>query len=241
MVQALQERGAEVLEVPVIRIVAPTRKTPLVEAIAGLNGYDWLIFTSPNGVNSFFEHFFRAFDDLRDIGGVRIAAVGPATAARLKALHLKVDLMPEEYVAAEVAEALRRFQSVENLRFLLLRGEVATPELPRRLEELGGIVDDVACYRTAPETEDSSGAAARLQAHGAEWITFTSGSTVENFHARFNLPELLGRFHHLRLASIGPETTKALSALKLSPAVEGRPHTMAGLIQAMERAKQPTR
>jgi uroporphyrinogen III methyltransferase/synthase len=236
-VQLLQERGAEVLEVPCIKTAPPTKREPLIEAIAGLGCYDWVIFTSANGVTSFFEHFFLAFEDLRDVGAVRLAAVGPATAEKLKELHLKVDLTPKEYVASQIAKALSAEQSLESVRILLLRAEVANPELPKRLEDLGAIVDDVPCYRTVPETEDASGHAARLTESGADWITFTSGSTVENFHARFDLPSLKRRFPRLRLASIGPETSKALAALSLHPALEAKPHTAAGLVAALEHAK----
>jgi len=173
---------------------------------------------------------------LRDLGGARLAAVGPSTAAQLGQLHLKVDLMPKEYVAAQIANALASFMSIENLRVLLLRAEAATPELPRLLEDMGAIVDDVACYKTVPETEDRNGAAARMLAGGADWVTFTSGSTVQNFHARFDLPKLARQFPGLRLATLGPETTKALAAVGLKPAVEANPHTIEGLVRALERA-----
>src|SRR5262249_47240754 len=182
----LRERGADVLEIPTIKILRPNRQDGLVEALGGLNAYDWIVFTSPNGVTAFFEYFFRKFHDLRDIGGVRLAAVGPATAAKLQELHLQVDLMPEEDVATRIVDALAAFESIENLRILLLRAEVANADLPKLLEDKGAIVDDIACYQTVPETEDVNGAAAGLLAEGADWITFTSSSTVENFHARFD-------------------------------------------------------
>src|SRR6185436_1321290 len=101
--------------------------------------------------------FFKTFDDLRDIGGVRIAAIGPGTAAKLKQIHLKVDLIPEEYLAEKVAKAFAKFETIENLRFLLIRAQKANPELPKVLEAMGAIVDDVACYKTMPETEDRNG------------------------------------------------------------------------------------
>ena len=232
----LLERGAEVLEIPTIRIAPTTQRELLTDAMLELNSYDWMIFTSPNGVTTFFEHFFKAFEDMRDIGGVRIAAVGPATAAKLKELHLKVDLMPEEYVASKIADAFKGYETIENLKLLLLRAEVANPELPEKLEKMGAIVDDIPCYKTVPETEDLNGAAANLTEGGADWITFTSSSTVENFHARFNLPELLVKFPGIKLASIGPETTKALAALSLQPAAEAKPHTIDGLVAALEKA-----
>ena len=233
LARQLAELSADVLEIPTIKIVPTDRMVDLADALLELNSYDWIVFTSPNGVTMFFESFFKAFEDMRDIGGVRIAAVGPATAARLKELHLKIDVMPEEYVSAKIVKALINYESVDNLKILLLRAQVASPELPKDLEALGAIVDDVACYQTVPETEDVNGAAARLMEEGADWITFTSSSTVENFHARFDLPGLLKKFPNIKLASIGPETTKALTALGLKPTAEAKPHTIEGLVKAL--------
>jgi uroporphyrinogen III methyltransferase/synthase len=225
--------GAEVLEVPTIKLDAPTHRQDLVDALLELNSYDWLVFTSPNGVTTFFEYFFRQFHDMRDIGGARIAAVGPATANKLKELHLQVDLMPDEALAANIAEAFSEFESIDNLKICLLRAEVANPELPKALEALGAIVDDVAVYKTVPETEDLTGAGARLQESGADWITFTSSSTVEQFHARFDLPALVNKFPKMKLASIGPETSKALATLNLKPTIEAKEHTIDGLVEAI--------
>jgi uroporphyrinogen III methyltransferase/synthase len=229
----LIELGAEVLEVPTIKLEPPTRRQDVVDAMLALNAYDWLVFTSPNGVTTFFEYFFRQFHDMRDIGGARIAAVGPATAKKLKELHLQVDLMPDEALASSIAEAFADFESIENLKICLLRAEVANTELPAALEALGAIVDDIACYKTVPEKDDPTGAAAKLLESGADWITFTSGSTVENFHQRFDMPALLKRFPNLKLASIGPETSKVLAALGLKPTVEAKQHTIDGLLDAL--------
>lgn len=231
--QQLRELGAEVLELPTIKLEPPTQREPLVDALLGLHSYDWLVFTSANGVTKFFDYFFRQFHDLRDLGGCRIAAVGPATAQRLRELHLQVDLMPEEALGAKIAAAFAKYQSIENLKICLLRAEVATPELPTALEALGAIVDDIACYRTVAEEADPGGAGLRLGEQGADWVTFTSGSTVDHFHSRFDLPKLTKRFPALRLASIGPETSKALAALGLKPAVEAKDHTIDGLISRL--------
>lgn len=236
LARQLGDLGAEVLEIPTIKIAPPDERQPVVECLQGLGEYDWILFTSPNGVTAFFDCFFKAFADIRSLGNLRLAAVGPATAARLAELHLQVDAMPAEYIAQKVAAAIAGQESIENLRFLLARAQVANPELVRELEDRGGIVDDVAFYKTVPETEDVTGAAARLLEQGADWITFTSSSTVENFHARFDLPGLLRKFPALRLATIGPETTKALTALGLKPAVEARIHTIPGLLQALQAA-----
>jgi uroporphyrinogen III methyltransferase/synthase len=229
----LRELGADVLEIPTIKIEAPSRREELVDALLELNSYDWLIFTSPNGVSTFFEYFFRQFHDMRDIGGCRIAAVGPATAKKLKELHLQVDIMPDEALASSIAEAFSEYESIENLRICLLRAEVANRELPAELEKLGAIVDDVACYRTVAETEDPEHNGKKLQESGADWVTFTSASTVEHFHARFNLPHLLKQFPRMKLASIGPETSKALLALGLKHDLEAKAHTAEGLAAAL--------
>ena len=236
----LTELGAEVLEIPCIKITPPTNLQDLGDALLELNSYDWLVFTSPNGVTAFFDLFFKAFKDTRDIGGVRIAAIGPGTAAKLGQLHLQVDLMPEEAIGAKIAKAFDKFETIENLRICLLRAEVANPELPRALEELGAIVDDIACYKTVAETEDITGDAARLLESGADWITFTSASTLEHFHARFDLPAVLKKFPQTKLASIGPETSKALAALAIKPTVEARQHTIEGLVAAVFRPRNPS-
>jgi len=232
----LKRLGADVLEVPTIKITEPAERMALVDALLELNSYDWLIFTSANGVTAFFDLFFKRFQDLRDLGGARIAAIGPATAAKLRELHLQVDLMPDVANAKEFAKAFKKYQDIGNVKMCLLRAEVASRELPQILQEEGAIVDDIAVYRTVPETEDHAGAAARLLAEGADWVTFTSSSTVEHFHARFDLPKLLKQFPQLKLASIGPETTKAITALKLKPTIEAKEHTTDGLIAALLKA-----
>ena len=235
----LHDLGAEVLEIPTIKLEPPTCREDLVDALLELNSYDWLVFTSPNGVSKFFEYFFKRFHDMRDLGGARIAAVGPATANKLKELHLQVDLVPDEALGLEVAKAFAKFESIENLKICLLRAEVANPELPEALEALGAIVDDVACYQTVPETEDATGAAASLLERGADWVAFTSGSTVAHFHARFDLPALLQKFPQLKTAAIGPETAKALAALGLKPTIEAKQHTIDGLVTALLAAPAP--
>lgn len=227
------ELGADVLEIPCIKTTAPSNPQNLADALLELNSYDWLVFTSPNGVTSFFGYFFKAFKDTRDIGGVRIAAVGPGTEAKLRELHLQVDLMPNEAIGAKIAKEFTKFESIENLKICLLRAEVANPDLPKALEELGAIVDDIPVYRTVAEPDELADVSAKLLATGADWITFTSGSTAEHFHKRFDLPALLKKFPQMKLASIGPETTKAIETLGLKPSAEAKQHTMEGLVATL--------
>ncbi len=234
--QRLAELGADVLAVPTIKITTPTQKDAIIDCLLELNSYDWLIFTSANGVTAFFDIFFRRFQDLRDLGGARIAAVGPATAAKLRELHLQVDLTPDVFTAKKVAAAFKKYQDIENVKMCLLRAEVANRELPEALQEAGAIVDDIAIYKTIPETEDPTGASERLLESGADWVTFTSSSTVEHFHARFDLPKLVKKFPGLKLASIGPETSKTILALGLPPTFEAKQHTTDGLIAGLLKA-----
>lgn len=232
----LARLGADVLEVPTIKLAEPTDRMPVVDALLEINSYEWLIFTSANGVNAFFDLFFKRFQDLRDLGGARIAAVGPKTAEALRTLHLQVDLQPEEYIGSKIVGAFKKYQDIENVKMALFRAEVANPELPQALMEEGAIVDEIPVYKTVAETEDRTGAAARLLEEGADWVTFTSSSTVENFHARFDLPKLVKKFPQLKLASIGPETTKTIKALGLKPALEAKEHTTDGLIEGLLKA-----
>src|SRR5439155_736961 len=143
------------------------------------------------------------YDDAREIGGARIAAIGPATAQRVKDFHLHVDLQPEEFVAEAVVKEFQRQGGIENLRILLVRGENARDVLPKELSGLGAIVDEAFAYRTVPETRDPTGARRQLTKEGADLITFTSSSTVENFLA-LGLPWPKG----MQVASIGPITSK---------------------------------
>ena len=236
--QKLSELGADVLEIPSIKAVEPTRRDDIVDALLELNAYDWLVFTSANGVAAFFDLFFRRFQDLRDLGGAKIAAVGPATAAKLRQLRLQVDAMPAEAVGRKIAETLAKHGSIENSRVCLLRAEDANPDLPRALEELGAIVDDIGIYKTVAETEDPFGIADTFRTHGADWLTFTSGSTVRFFHERFDLPKVMKQFPRLKIASIGPETSKAIRQLKLEPAFEAKEHTSEGLLAGLLHAEK---
>ncbi|MCX7885857.1 MAG: uroporphyrinogen-III C-methyltransferase [Verrucomicrobiae bacterium] len=229
----LQELGADVLEIPTIAIRPAKRIGPLREAIRSIGTYDWLVFTSPNGVDAFFREFFAWHEDIRDLGGLKIAVVGTATAEKLAALHLQVDLQPTEFTTEALLETFRREVCCENLKFLLPRADLADERLARGLEDLGGIVDDLDAYRTVPDTEDRSGHRARLLAEGADIITFTSSSTAKNFCALVDVHDLLRRFPRIRIVSIGPQTSAAIRAEGLEVAAEAREHTIAGLVDAI--------
>ena len=174
------------------------------------------------------------YHDIRDIGGVKIAAIGPATAARVEALHLQVDLQPKEFVAEAIVKEFDEQFDIENQRFLLPRADLARDALPEGLEALGAIVDKVECYRTVPEVADESGNLVRLLAEGADVITFTSSSTVENFCNLVDLRELLAKFPQMKLASIGPITSETIRKRGFNVGVEAAQHDISGLTEAVK-------
>ena len=220
--------GADVYELPTIRVEPSENPMEFGELVRDAFQYDWLIFTSANGVDAFFDMFYRLYDDARSIGNVKIAAIGPATAQRIKHFHLSVDVQPKEFIAEAIIDGLLEFGSVENLKFLLVRAQGAREVLPKRLAELGAIVDEANAYRTVPETTEASGALERFQAEGADLVTFTSSSTVENFLA-LKLPWP----PQMKTASIGPITSETMRKNGLPVDVEAARYDVDGLVGAV--------
>jgi len=220
----LRALGADVIELPVIALVPPEDCGPLDRALARLASYDWLIFTSVNGVRFFLDRLDQSPHDLRGLRA-RICAIGPATRRAVEALHLKVDLMPEEYVAESVLEAFSRFD-LTGKRILLPRAQVARDLIPVELERRGAHVDVVPAYRNIVPTVSAERLAQVAQAN---WVTFTSSSTVKNFLALAGAHAL----QRARIASIGPVTSATLRQHGLAVHAEATEYTMDGLLQAI--------
>jgi uroporphyrinogen III methyltransferase/synthase len=230
LVRQLTELGADVLEIPTIKIVEPKSLEPLREAVETMGVYDWLVFTSPNGVDAFFRVFLEKHQDIRELGPVRIAAVGAGTAKRVAGYHLQVDLLPREFTNEGLLAEFKKSVDCASAKFLLPRATIADKSLARHLEDLGGIVDDLDAYATVPETDDRTGHRALLLKEGADFLTFTSSSTVTNFCALVDAPGLLKRFPGIKVVSIGPQTTKAAKELNVPVAMEAGTHTIAGMV-----------
>jgi uroporphyrinogen III methyltransferase / synthase len=226
--EKLRALGADVYELPTIRIEPPSDLREFAELVQDAHAYDWIVFTSPNGVTAFFDIFFKLYDDAREIGGAKIAAIGPATAQRIRDYHLHVDVQPDEFVAEALAREFKKLGGIENLRILVARAEKARDVLAKQLADLGAIVDEGFAYRTVPETRDTTEARHRLLEEGADLITFTSSSTVENFLA-LGLPWPNG----LQVASIGPITSKTAREHNLKVDVEACRHDIDGLVDAI--------
>ena len=232
LLAALRELGADVFELPTIRIEpanGKNEKIAFVEAMADVRSYDWIVFTSPNGVEAFFNAFFTAHEDARDLGGLRIAVIGNGTAKKVKEYHFGVDLIPKEFVAESLLAEFKEI-GVENLKMLLPRAAGAREFLAIELENLGAIVDDVPVYLTVAETEDISGGIRRFREEGADLITFTSASTATHFMA-LGLPLPEG----LQTASIGPVTSEEMQKLGLPVDLEAPQHDIPGLVMAIQK------
>jgi uroporphyrinogen III methyltransferase/synthase len=225
----LGQLGADVIELPTIKITEPKNKMEFGELVQDCYTYDWIVFTSPNGVDAFFELFYKLYSDARSIGPAKIAVIGPGTADRVKAYHLAVDLMPDKFVAEGLIKKFKDDENIEHLKVLWVRAEDAREVIAAGLSKLGAIVDEAIAYRTVPEREDNQAAIARMTEEGADLITFTSASTVDCFFALgLELPK------GIKIASIGPVTSEAVRKHKLKVDIEAKDYSIPGLVKAIQ-------
>jgi uroporphyrinogen III methyltransferase/synthase len=225
----LRQLGAEVVELPTIGTEPASDYGALDRAIAHLGSYDWLIFTSANGVRYFLERLDTSPFDARALRG-KICAIGPATRDALRQVQLKVDVMAEQYVAEGLLAALADYP-MPGARILIARAAVARDILPKELAARGARVDVVEAYRTVAPA-DLAFRAAEVLAQRPDWITFTSSSTAENLIDAVG-PEALA---YTKAASIGPVTSATLRRHNIDVGVEASPYTVAGVVDAILRA-----
>lgn len=218
--EKLRSLGADAIEFPVIEIQPPADPGPLDRAIEQLAVYDWLIFTSVNGVRYFLDRLDASARDLRSLRA-RVCTIGPATRRAIECLHLKTDLMPEEYVAESLVQAFSSID-LDGARVLIPRAAVARDVVPLELTKMGAQVDIVEAYRTVVPDHKKS-------VPKADWITFASSSSVRNYI------EIAGResLDGVRVASIGPITSETARSLGITVSAEARPYTIEGLIAAI--------
>ncbi len=233
LVDRLAAQGAEILELPTIRIVPPADPGAVEAAARRAGEYDYVIFTSVNGVTRFFDAVMAAHGDIRGLGTARIAAIGSATKTAVEAYKIAVDLLPPKFVAESILETLLARESVAGKRFLLPRAAQARSVLPETLREHGAAVDVVDVYDTVPEVEVSEAVRADLIAHGADAITFTSSSTVRFFFQALGDAPARQILAHAPAASIGPITSDTLREYDVPIAVEAEQHDIPGLLAAL--------
>ncbi len=227
----LRAQGAEPIEVSVLEIVPPDSYGELDGAIRGLDRYDWVVFTSANGVRAFLGRLAALGLDTHMLGGARLGAIGPATAAELRECQLEVDFVPHEYVAEGVAAGLIEL-GVHGKRVLLPQADLARDVLKTDLERAGAVVDAVVSYRTVPAREDLSKLVPDLAAGRIDVVTLASSSTARNLVEGLgaNAVALLSRS---LIACIGPVTAKTAAELGLRVGVVAPEHTMQGLVEAI--------
>ncbi len=222
--------GAEVLTQPAIRVTPPSDWSQADSAMGKIKEYDWLVFTSGNGVDGFLSRIFEKGGDVRDLGQVRIAALGKGTAQRLKSYYLTADFIPERVDAAEVAEAL--LEDAPGGAFLLARATGDRPVLADELEEAGAAVDQVPVYQTVEIEEPNQDVADALEAGEVTWVAVTSSPTARS------LVQLYGELlRTAKLVSISPLTTATLRELGFEPHHEATPHTLEGMLQTLLDAR----
>ena len=223
----LHAEGARVIHFPTIKIVAPEDYHDLDQALGRLSHYQWIIFTSANGVSFFLHRLKELGRDIRDLKDIRICTIGPATAATIEKLGIRVDLVPDEFISEGVVKAFQELNIKEN-RILLPRAEQARDVIPEGLMKLGAKVDVVTAYRTVNSGKDKAELEALIHEGKVDVITFTSPSTVTNFM------EIMDREYaippHVKIACIGPVTAAAVKKAGLNVDIIQEHYTIPGLV-----------
>ncbi len=225
----LAAEGAEAILFPTIRIAPPAKWTDVDRALAGLDGYDWIVFTSANGVKHFFARLGERGGDIRDLKGIRICTIGPATAAAVEGKGIRVDLVPDEYVSEGV---VRAFEAVDlrGKRVLLPRAAEARDVIPEGLAKMGAEVDVVTAYRTVRSKSRKEDLQALFEAGRVDVVTFTSPSTVVNFKKIMGGEPLPGK---VRIACIGPVTAAAAKKHGYIVDIFQETFTIPGMVEAL--------
>lgn len=232
LTKKLEDKGVKVIEVPAIKIVPADDYAPLDTAVSRISDYKWLIFTSTNGVEYFFEYLLAAGKDTRALAGLKIAAIGSATAEALKERGVVADVVPSAYKAEELAEALSKdIESGDKI--LITRAEKAREVLPETLRKQGAVVDVVTAYKTVADCENKEELIKALENSEVSVITFTSSSTVTNLlNILGDKKELLQK---VTLAVIGPVTAATLQKNGFNPVVCADEYTIDAMVQAVEK------
>lgn len=229
LVQPLRALGAETIELPTIAIEDPADWAPLDAAIRKIKQFDWLIFTSANGVRQFLKRLDMLKQDIRAMKA-KLCAIGPATADELRKQHLKIDKVPEEFVAEGLVQAFAR-TPVKGKRILIPRARVARDVLPEALRARGARVDVVEAYRSVLPRDSAMRAPVIFERHAPTVVVFTSSSTVTNLFKLLPEEQLRQHLSRARIASIGPITSRTLRECGCTVDIEPREHTVPGLVQ----------
>lgn len=232
LAQRIESLGGEVVEFPTIEIRPPESYGALDQAIYQIANYDWLIFTSVNGVEQFLNRFEKLGKNIANLAGIEVGAIGPETARRLTAAQIEPTLVPKQYQAEGILDELIS-ETVLGKRILIPRAAKARDILPETLRRWGARVDVVEAYQTVLPQVDVSALCRLLREGTIDMITFTSSSTATNFAIMLrgqDLPRLLSR---AVVACIGPITRKTVEDLGMRPEIVSEEFTIPGLVRAM--------
>lgn len=230
----LEHLGAEVLELPLIKVEPVRPRDEIVDVFSELGTYDWIVFTSPNGVRGFFDCFFKAYDEIRNLGLLRFACVGEATKAAIEAYHLKVECVPKVATADALADAMIASGSLDSAKVVVVTGNLNRATLIKRLEEEGhAIVDRLQLYETTTVSLADDPAAADFREKGADAVLFASSSAVTAFRHQAAALQLDEKAQQPSLGSIGPQTTMTLRESGLTPDFEAKSPGIDQLVAAL--------
>ena len=232
LVKMLSDLGADCIESPTIKVIPPEDYTPMDDSIETLSKFDWIVFTSVNGVEYFFERLFSKGYDVRQLHTMKTACIGPATATMLRSFGLSSDIIPESYRAESVVDAFKN-EAVQGKNILIPRAKEARPVLPVELKKMGALVHEVVAYRTIEVAENAEHLIDQLRSGDVDAITFTSSSTVKNFAAVLPEGELESIMENVKVACIGPITAETAEKLGFKTDICAESYTIPGLTEAI--------
>jgi len=232
LLKRLGDLGAGCLEFPTIEILPAEDEKPLNQAIESLSDYDWIVFTSVNGVSFFFQRLFALNKDVRSLHHMHTAAIGPSTAKRLSGFGFNSDIIPETYRAESVVEAFRK-ENIKDKRILLPRAREARPVLPDELRKMGASVDEVTVYHTRKNSQLTDILIKELAEKSIDLITFTSSSTVKNFKELMPSKNFEHLVEGVTVASIGPITSETARKMGFDVHITAESFDIPGLCEAI--------
>jgi uroporphyrinogen-III synthase len=235
----LESLGAAVIELPLIQVRKDVNLNTLAEVLAEFGSYEWIVFTSTNGVKYFFEEFIRVHEDIRALGLVRIAAVGEATASAIRDLHLRVDLQPKKASGEELARELIERESMDSAKVLVITGNLNRDVIVEKLNEVRAIVDRLPVYKTEETDLAADPIAGDFRAHGADAILFASPSAAQSFFDQAATLKLASKARRPLAGSIGATTSTTMKQLGLPVDFEAAEPSLDLLIDALQKKLKP--
>lgn len=229
----LTQLGAEVLELPLITVSKEVHLGSLADVLTELGSYDWIVFTSANGVRYFFEEYHRVFDDIRSLGLLRFAAIGDTTAKAIAEQHLKIECQPKVATASALADALIETGSLDSAKVAVVTGNLNRDELVIKLEAAQAIVDQLQVYKTEKTDLTDEPAAAEFRARGADAILFASSSAAQSFVDQAAALKLEKNATRPLAGSIGPQTSETMKKSGMPIDFEAKTPSLDALVDAL--------